>query len=348
MPRRIAIAALGLISACRKAPPEERGGIDQLYSLRQVMNETDLAFEGTLVEVDRERLAAVLKVGRSLKGACPHVRLLLDLQGSFLPYRNLIRRQLVENAPVVLMFYQNSGLLYFNRVFYMGYLVGASPDMTTWASSNIEQRMNRTYNGSVESLAGLISGAAVPPAPQAELPPIDTAALRALPPPGEPVDEEYLPAPFRRKAAAPPVLRDPENPAKVVEGLHLDTFENIMTYRTDLDDQVPARTDVALRPELPALANKDHVAFRFRGYVDIPKDGEYSFFVRSEGTAELKIGDAAVTAKDRETAMDVALKAGRHPFRLTSLGWGGEQTLQVSWCGPGFAKQPLPSKALSR
>ncbi len=354
MPRRIAIAALGLLAACGKAPPEDADQLLELYSLRRLLNELDVVLEGTLVEVDPQKLAAVLKVSRSLKGSSAHFRLDLDLKVGFLPYHDLIRRHVVENAPVVLMYTGNSGLLYLNRVFYHGYL---DANRAYWSAASIERLMNRTYAGSVDSLAELIpkalSGEAVPPAPQAELPPIDTPSLRTLPLPGEPVDEEYLPAPFRRKAAAPPVLRPPETPGKLIDGLHLDYFDGVTSDRLNFESSTPDKTDVALRLDLSDHAKQNRYAVRFRGYVEVPRDGEFSFFVRTRGVAALQIGGSDLGIGDsqgrlREAAVDAALKAGLHEIRLTYLGFGGEESLQVFWSGPGFAKRPLPAAAFRR
>ena len=109
--------------------------------------------------------------------------------------------------------------------------------------------------------------------------------------------------------------------------------------------------DVAPRPDLSGHAETLRYGVRFRGFVEIPKDGTYSFFLRTEGSAEVRVGTTKVGSESYgglETAMDVALKAGRHAFQLTYLGKGGEKSLEVSWSGPGLAKQALPAKACFR
>ena len=98
----------------------------------------------------------------------------------------------------------------------------------------------------------------------------------------------------------------------------------------------------------------EHFALRFEGYVDVPRDGIYRFFTRSDDGSMLFIGDALIVDNDglhgteEEKGGEVALKAGRHAIAVTYFNATGGKALQVGWQGPELSKQLIPAAALSR
>jgi hypothetical protein len=101
---------------------------------------------------------------------------------------------------------------------------------------------------------------------------------------------------------------------------------------------------------------KGAAGLRFDGYIEVPADGKYTFYLSSDGGAEMRLHEATVIDADfgyaggREVLAEIVLKAGRHPFHLAyarRAGAAGAAALQLSWSGPGFEKRVVPAAAYS-
>jgi alpha-L-fucosidase len=85
----------------------------------------------------------------------------------------------------------------------------------------------------------------------------------------------------------------------------------------------------------------------FRGTLEIPADGDYTFFLKSDDGSRLSIDGRQVVVSDGihapiEAHGAVRLRAGRHPFSVDYFEAGGGESCDVWVEGPGTAKQPLP------
>jgi len=108
-------------------------------------------------------------------------------------------------------------------------------------------------------------------------------------------------------------------------------------------------------PTLAVLPRHDNCAVLFSGLIEAPKDGDYTFYLKCDAGALLRIHDATVIDEDfgytggTERSGTIRLKAGKHRFRLYySRRTGGAPELQWDWSGPGIARDPVPSSALFR
>src|SRR6185295_12282539 len=95
----------------------------------------------------------------------------------------------------------------------------------------------------------------------------------------------------------------------------------------------------------------DHFALTFPGYIDIERDGIYTFNLAASGAAKLFISSTQVTTigltKGPRTARgDVALQSGKHTFRLDYYHLQGQPNLSLTYLGPGISQQPIPPSKL--
>lgn len=97
----------------------------------------------------------------------------------------------------------------------------------------------------------------------------------------------------------------------------------------------------------------DEGAVVFTGYIEVPEDGEYRFFLSTDSGAILRIHEATIIDADfgyeagSEVASTVLLEKGKHPFRLNYLKTGsGNPVLDVQWSGPSLEKQSLAGDVL--
>jgi arylsulfatase A-like enzyme len=92
----------------------------------------------------------------------------------------------------------------------------------------------------------------------------------------------------------------------------------------------------------------------FEGYINVPTDGEYTFYLTTANKAFLRIHDVSVidedynyTAGEEKTAV-MKLKAGLHPIKLHHFklsGSTGTTALDLKWSTSGKAKETIPATA---
>ena len=91
---------------------------------------------------------------------------------------------------------------------------------------------------------------------------------------------------------------------------------------------------------------------RETGYITIPQDWLYTFYVRSDAQSHLCIGDRQVVqGNGNETITydgDMLLKAGKHPIRVEYVNDFARALLQVSWQESKFEKKEIGKDSLWR
>ncbi|PQO44194.1 PVC-type heme-binding CxxCH protein [Blastopirellula marina] len=95
----------------------------------------------------------------------------------------------------------------------------------------------------------------------------------------------------------------------------------------------------------------DEFATRMTAAIDIPSEGEYTFFSASDDGSRIYIDGNQVVDHDglhgmNEKGGKVNLTAGLHEIVVTYFDNGGGDGLQISWEGPGIKKQPIPTSYL--
>lgn len=148
-------------------------------------------------------------------------------------------------------------------------------------------------------------------------------------------------------------LRDPENPAGAVNGVDYAYYEGDWNYLPDFSLLSPVRSgNVDYLNFSPAL-KQDYFAMKYTGFIDIPVDGYYTFYLNSDDGSKFYIGDLNLINDDglhaaSEASGRIGLKAGKHIFTITFFEKTGEQVLNLSYEGPGLSKQLVPASKLYR
>lgn len=104
---------------------------------------------------------------------------------------------------------------------------------------------------------------------------------------------------------------------------------------------------------LSVAGRSEYFAINFVGYIEVPADGEYTFYTASDDGSLLFIDDRIVVNNDglhnwREQSGIIGLKAGKHLIRVGFFQASGGKSLEVSYSGPGISKQTVPGSALFR
>jgi hypothetical protein len=146
-------------------------------------------------------------------------------------------------------------------------------------------------------------------------------------------------------------FRQPENPDDVVQGMYYEYFLGAWSELPDFDTLTPTATGVVDNFDISPRTRDDNFAFRFLGYIQVPDDGEYTFYTASDDGSKLYIGDLEVVNNDgphgvEEKSGSIPLKAGVHAITVTFFEAGGGEDLFVSYEGPSVSKQNIPNDVL--
>ncbi len=108
--------------------------------------------------------------------------------------------------------------------------------------------------------------------------------------------------------------------------------------------------DVVVAP----AKSKEGFASVFTGFLTVPSDGDYTFTLSTDTGGELRLHEATIIDADfgyvsgTPRKATVKLRAGLHPFRLTTRHAAGvTPSLALTWAGPDFAAQAIPDAAFS-
>ncbi len=106
-------------------------------------------------------------------------------------------------------------------------------------------------------------------------------------------------------------------------------------------------TDFSFNPR----KQEEYFGFQYAGFIQIPKDGAYTFYTDSDDGSRLYIGKELVVDNDGLHGMQeqkgvIALAAGMHPVRVIFFEKTGGDGLKVYYKGPGIDKQSIPENIL--
>ncbi len=138
-----------------------------------------------------------------------------------------------------------------------------------------------------------------------------------------------------------------------VPGLEYEYYEgDFAGALPDLDGLEPSRRGVAADFTRLPRHRDDRFAFRFRGFVAVPRAGSFTFWTVSDDGSKLWIDGRLVVDNDgdhapQDAAGTLFLEAGRHAITVSMYENEGGEGLRVYWRGAGAERSELPADALS-
>ncbi len=125
------------------------------------------------------------------------------------------------------------------------------------------------------------------------------------------------------------------------------TFEGGWPWLPDFLAMTSGTTGTVTGLDLSIRPIADDYGVLFTGYLDIPVDGSYMFYLTSDSGANLRIHDALVIDDDfhhdgGEVSGSILLAAGKHPFRLSYRHTTGAETLTLKYSSSSITKQEIP------
>lgn len=139
--------------------------------------------------------------------------------------------------------------------------------------------------------------------------------------------------------------------AGVEPGLLCRYFEGTWEKIPALEAMASERDTLMTSISIPSLARKEGYGLMFQGFIRIPADGAYTFFITSDDGSRLYIDDTLLIDNDgvhgeQEMSGRIALRAGLHPVMIYMFQGVGDQMLSVSIQGPGMKKQVISAEML--
>ena len=134
-------------------------------------------------------------------------------------------------------------------------------------------------------------------------------------------------------------------------GLGFKYYERFFVTTADLDNAVPVESGTINTFTVSKADKPTYFGYMFDGYIKVPADGIYTFYLLSNDGSRLFIDDREIIENDAnhsavEEPGQIALKAGLHKIRVKYFQCGGRKELKVSWQGPGFKKKEISPAVL--
>ncbi len=101
------------------------------------------------------------------------------------------------------------------------------------------------------------------------------------------------------------------------------------------------------RIDISARDRDNEFGFVFKANLNVPFDGDYEFYLSSDDGSRLIVDGKTVVNNDgvhpagEAVSGKISLTAGSHQLEVDYIEFGGEESLQVAWSGPGVKNAPL-------
>ncbi|HPG38889.1 MAG TPA: alpha/beta hydrolase-fold protein [bacterium] len=133
-------------------------------------------------------------------------------------------------------------------------------------------------------------------------------------------------------------------------GLKYDYFEGDWDLLPDFKTLTPVKSGFTGSFDMQERKRDDLYAIRYTGYIDIPADNVYTFFLVSDDGSRLQIGDKVVVNNDGlhgevEVNGKIYLKQGKHRVAILFFQKSGGFALNAGWQSAAITRQPIPFTA---
>lgn len=148
-------------------------------------------------------------------------------------------------------------------------------------------------------------------------------------------------------------FRAAESPANTLAGLRYQYYERSLNALPDFRTLLPVKSGTVDTFSIAPKEINDTFAFVYNGFIEVPEDDVYTFYLNSDDGSRLYIGDTLVVDNDglksgaEEASGNIALDAGKHPVRVEMFHRDGTEALTVSWSTLDTGKAEITFEMLS-
>ncbi len=138
-----------------------------------------------------------------------------------------------------------------------------------------------------------------------------------------------------------------------VNGIAYNYFEDVWVLLPNMAAMKPLRSGRTFDLSFTSLPHRwGDYGFQFKCFIDLPNDGDYTFYSASDDGSKLFLDDKLLINNDGlhgtiELNVKVTLNKGKHKLEVWYFQSGGASDLFVSLEGPGILKQQIPPRMLT-
>jgi cytochrome c2 len=133
---------------------------------------------------------------------------------------------------------------------------------------------------------------------------------------------------------------------ELIANVNFKYYEGSWSNVPNFNEMKPKLTGRAGGFDLHAAPRKNSFGMQFTGFIQIPNDGKYRFFLGSDDGSKMRIDGKEVVSVDgvhpyQEKNAEIELNKGPHTVTVDYFQGGGEWVLKVDYQGPGISRQGL-------
>ena len=181
--------------------------------------------------------------------------------------------------------------------------------------------------------------------------------------PGVPTQQQFKDRVLQVRRAGGGVTRSYDSEAvpavtvsSLVNGLDYRAYEKAATLLPNWETETAAAEGTVTDTDLSVKTRTDDIGLFFGGYLQVPAEGDYTFYLSTDTGAFVRLHDAQLIDADfgyvagsEVNSGTIKLKAGYHPIRIYYRHANATSTaLALQWSGPGISKQAIPAAAFFR
>jgi len=134
-------------------------------------------------------------------------------------------------------------------------------------------------------------------------------------------------------------------------GILYKYYESEINNTSEIQKNKPVKTGNIAEFSTRESHSEFNFALTFNGFIKIPEDGLYTFYLESNDGSTLFLNDEKLIDNDgahgiTEISASTSLRAGFHKIKVNYFQLGGGEMLKVSWKGQGFEKAEIPANIL--
>jgi len=135
-------------------------------------------------------------------------------------------------------------------------------------------------------------------------------------------------------------------------GLFCRYYEGEWRQIPDFEALNPVDERSVAEVAVPYFAREENIGLVLGGFVQVPREGLYTFHLWSDDGSALYLGEEKIIDNDglhgrAAETVDLALQAGFYPVRIDFFQRHGGVACELWWEGPGIPLQPIPPGAFS-
>ncbi|MES2063856.1 MAG: family 20 glycosylhydrolase [Bacteroidota bacterium] len=140
---------------------------------------------------------------------------------------------------------------------------------------------------------------------------------------------------------------EPQTAANVAPGLTAGYYKGLFKGASGIKEGAADSNFVVQNISVPASVKAPSFAVKYRGYIDVPQEGIYTFYLTCDDSGILNIANRETVNNDgmhspMEKNGQVALKKGLQPFALDFVEGGGGYTLKLQYSINGSERSDVP------